>query len=165
MPHALPPIEVRTLSRGHGVFALADLPAGTVILAFTGEEVTTPNQRTLQLDETRHLDIPADCSEADAVARCPWRYLNHGCDPNARVAGRDLVALRAITAGEQIRFDYNTTEWELAEPFACSCGEGSCTGAWVRGLAHVPRATQDRIRDQLPPHLQNALDRQRAGET
>ena len=165
MPNASPPIEVRTLTRGHGVFALTDLPAGAVILAFVGEEVATPNRRTLQLDDTRHLDIPAACSEAEAVTRFPWRYLNHGCDPNARVAGRDLVALRAIPTGEQIRFDYNTTEWELAEPFACSCGEGACTGQWVRGLAHLPRETQDRLRGHLAPHLRNALDRQRAGET
>jgi SET domain-containing protein len=43
----------------------------------------------------------------------PLRFLNHSCRPNAGLSGFELVALRPITAGEEILIDYG--------PDACTC--------------------------------------------
>lgn len=62
-------------------------------------------------------------------------YINHSCQPSCRlellsidgkgVANRQvrvgIVADRDMSPGEPITFDYNTTEWAMAEPFTCNC--------------------------------------------
>jgi SET domain-containing protein len=39
-----------------------------------------------------------------------------------------LVAKKDILSGEEITFDYETTETEMTEPFKCNCH-----GRWIRG--------------------------------
>ena len=59
----------------------------------------------------------------------PDRYLNHSCDPNAGIVdNRRLVAIRAIAAGEEIRFDYSTTMAEDFWTLECRCGSPLCRG-------------------------------------
>ncbi|MEM6279524.1 MAG: SET domain-containing protein-lysine N-methyltransferase [Verrucomicrobiota bacterium] len=53
---------------------------------------------------------------------------NHSCEPNAGVRGQILVvARRQIEPGEEITFDYDTTEIDSI-PFECSCGSTCCRG-------------------------------------
>jgi uncharacterized protein len=54
---------------------------------------------------------------------------NHSCDPNAGVKGQIVVvARRDIHNGEEICFDYDTTETS-AVPFVCRC-----RSLWCRGM-------------------------------
>lgn len=63
-------------------------------------------------------------------------YMNHSCTPSCRLellsatdgagaAPREvevgIVAARDLQPGEAVTFDYNTTEWRMAEPFTCGC--------------------------------------------
>lgn len=51
---------------------------------------------------------------------------NHSCDHNAGVKGQNiLVARRDIQAGEEICFDYETTDSEGLS-FICHCGSQKC---------------------------------------
>lgn len=55
--------------------------------------------------------------------------MNHSCDPNAGVKGQILLlARRNISGGEEICFDYETTECEecIGMPFKCYCGSNKC---------------------------------------
>lgn len=53
---------------------------------------------------------------------------NHSCQPNLGVQGQIvLVARRRIEAGEELTFDYDTTETG-AVPFVCHCGAPECRG-------------------------------------
>ena len=52
----------------------------------------------------------------------PAILINHSCDPNVGVAKQlneggsyDFVALRDIQEGEELRFDYETTEYVVGE--------------------------------------------------
>ncbi len=55
-------------------------------------------------------------------------HLNHHCNPNVVVdmARMELRAIRDIAVGEDLTFFYPSTEWEMAEPFACLCGDAQC---------------------------------------
>ncbi|NJM97533.1 MAG: SET domain-containing protein [Phormidesmis sp. RL_2_1] len=55
-------------------------------------------------------------------------HLNHHCNPNVVVdtARMELRAIRDISPGEDLTFFYPSTEWEMAEPFACLCGDNKC---------------------------------------
>ena len=58
---------------------------------------------------------------------------NHSCDPNAGVQGQiALCAMRDIEAGEEICFDYSTTDSSDYDEFTCGCGVAACRGV-VRG--------------------------------
>ncbi|MFM8220276.1 MAG: SET domain-containing protein-lysine N-methyltransferase [Planctomycetaceae bacterium] len=63
--------------------------------------------------------------------------LNHSCQPNLAVQGQIvLVARRAIEVGEELTYDYETTDTEGMR-FECQCGAPGCRGvidgqAWQR---------------------------------
>jgi SET domain-containing protein len=62
------------------------------------------------------------------------RFINHSCEPNAKVetgmtddgqAWATIIALRPITIGEELSYDYAFPAY-LAEP--CRCGSPRCRG-------------------------------------
>ena len=59
---------------------------------------------------------------------------------------------RAIAAGDELRFDYNTTEWELAEPFVCNCGAPTCVGV-AMGFAHLSSTRLEILLRDAAPHI------------
>ena len=57
-----------------------------------------------------------------------WKPINHSCDPNAWLAGLDVVARRGIAQGEAITLDYATFCHESMTAFDCHCGASDCRG-------------------------------------
>jgi hypothetical protein len=68
------------------------------------------------------------------------------------VSRRVIVARRTIAAGDDLRFDYNTTEWELAESFVCTCGAPACVGV-AMGFAHLSSTRQQILLRDAAPHI------------
>lgn len=136
------------------VVAAEDIRRGEVILRVVGDPVARPDRYSIQVGWDRHLTPPPDLKPRAAVARYGWRYLNHSCAPNAWLRGLELIASEDIPARAEITFDYNTTEWELAAPFACLCGARCCVGT-VRGYRHVDEATRARLLPTLAEYLRS----------
>lgn len=136
--------------------ASGEVPAGQRLFAIDGELTGTPSRYSLQVGRGLHLDLPDGCAEQEVMDRYFWRFMNHSCEPNARVEGRQVLAARDIVPGEQITFHYNTTEYEMAEPFRCTCGTPSCAGV-VAGYAALDAEQRAALRPWLAEHL-------RAGE-
>lgn len=125
---------------------------GQLILVLLGRRVRRPDRYSVQIGPRTHLTAPADLPPDVAVAEYGWRYLNHSCEPNACVRGVELIALEDIAEGAEVTFDYNTTEWDMASPFACACGTPSCVGT-VRGYRHLDEETRARLLPCLAEHL------------
>jgi hypothetical protein len=102
------------------------------ILLLEGEIVECPSRFSVQIGPGQHVEVPAEMQVKQPLDRYRWRFLNHSCAPNAKFDNRNLVAIREIKASEQITFDYNTTEYDLATPFECHCKSDGCCGL-VRG--------------------------------
>jgi hypothetical protein len=57
--------------------------------------------------------------------------VNHSChvhvgiQPNS-VGAYDFIALHLITKGEEILWDYETSEYDIANQIVCSCGSSNC---------------------------------------
>lgn len=102
--------------------------AGEVVMEIDGIVVAEPSRYTIQVGNRCHIAPRAEGEDL-------WRFLNHSCRPNAWVNGGRLVALTAIARGAEITFDYNCTEYEMAEPFRCRCGH--CDGPEIRGFRHL----------------------------
>ena len=139
---------------GYGVVATRAFEAGEVVSY--GDGVTYPAEDD-DVDDTYALllDLPSGKEVLwDLVDQTRW--FNHSCDPNTEVTSRvddatgELIvwwtALRAITPGEEITYDYAFVA-EVAEP--CSCGAASC-----RGVIVDPDPAE---LAKLPPHLQALL--------
>jgi hypothetical protein len=114
--------------KGHHTLASRPIHAGEVIASLERcRQVAEPDRYTVQAGIDVHLDELG-----------PFTYLNHSCAPNVIL---DMVALviiaRAdIAAGEELSFFYPSTEWRMAEPFACHCGSPDCIGT-VSGAAEL----------------------------
>jgi hypothetical protein len=133
---------------GASVVAAEPVAAGECLLAIEGRLCRRPSRYTLQVD--RHVHI-------DPVGRL-WGFINHSCDPNCRFdfARWQLVATRPIPEGTELGFDYLTTEWDMASPFACQCGSAGCRGL-IQGLRHILPEEVRKLWSRLAPHLRRKL--------
>ena len=131
-----------------GVFTLIPIPAGALIVPLLGTVSNQASKRTIQIDDTVHLD------ESEHIVA----GVNHSCDPNAYLDFSDLDrlcirALEPIPEGSEVTIDYCASEEELAEPFECWCGSGSCYGT-VRGYAFLDFEERKALDASVSPYLQ-----------
>jgi len=121
-----------------GCYALKDFAEGEVICPITGELSATPTFESIQIGPHLHLDM----------AR-PSSILNHSCDPNGFIdfAKMQYRALRPIKKGEQLTWNYNTSEWELKRPFQCLCGKH------ITGFKCLDANEKSKLFKYLSPYL------------
>ena len=80
------------------------------ICELEGPELPIADRYTIQIDKRVHLNVIE-----------PYRYMNHHCSPSVKIEGKIMTAIKDIEPGDEITFDYNTTEDVLACPFDCKC--------------------------------------------
>jgi hypothetical protein len=140
------PFAIRPAAPGLGAFARRDLRAGEVVYRIPAGRFRLISYR--QLLRKRVTDNPVQIS--------PRRYLdwggpalrlNHACAPNVGLTSYPnlgFVALRAIAAGEELRWDYSTSmDRETVCDFACTCGAKTCRGS-IRGFNRLPARLRSR---------------------
>jgi hypothetical protein len=130
-------IEVRDNNGFKGVFATQDIAEDSIIFLLRGTISTEPTMYTIQLGRNRHLNFPVVRKKDDDLDYC-WQFLNHCCEPNGYmdVVGLTFRASRNIRRGEEITFNYLTTESAMAVPFECLCGSDNCFG-YIQGRDFV----------------------------
>jgi SET domain-containing protein len=132
-------VEVReSEGRGLGVFATRPFAGGERI------RIVKIDREVTEDDPLSPDDNPDHAFLSDGkflLVGEPDRYLNHCCDPNAYVWYRgtdiDLMARRAIEAGEEITVDYLINNggghsWE------CTCGSPRCRGETAASFFDLP---------------------------
>lgn len=74
-------------------------------------------------------------------------FTNHSCDPNCglRVGPRgfQMVALRAISAHEELTYDYSTHQQHPEDGMLCQCGVATCRG-YIGSFSILPVELQRR---------------------
>jgi hypothetical protein len=124
---------------GEGVFAGRDFGVGEKIWTMTG--MVYGNSRTGADPDFVGLG-PGLWMDPDP----PLNKLNHSCAPNAYFGPkRQLFALHPIHKGEEITFDYSTSEVDPQWTMACDCRAVGCR----RGLHAIQISFADR--DEPPP--------------
>jgi hypothetical protein len=132
-------IRVGESDLGAAVFAAAPFAAGDIILTFAGPIITfaeavalgVNEANALQIDSVHYMDLePPGC------------FVNHSCGPNSGLLRRtQLVAIRDIPAGDEIRYDYSTTMHEDHWTMSCRCRSPECRGV-VKDFCSLPRDLQ-----------------------
>jgi len=147
----------RSRIHGSGVFARERIPKGELIGIFTGrilgmeemEDLRSISQYPLRIHESLFL-LPKN-NKPDA----PY-FINHSCDPNAGMKGQViLVARRAIEPGEEITYDYETTDTDLFH--VCHCGAALCRGE-ITGQAYKDSLFQKRHAGFFTWYMQQKVD-------
>ncbi|MFJ1869432.1 SET domain-containing protein [Streptomyces sp. NPDC088097] len=116
--------------KGRGVYAVRDFAVGELVVRGRVER-TEPRRTRHSFQKGWDLHV-----ELDETARS----INHCCSPNAgvvdnTVGGYDFVAMRPIRAGEEITWDYESTEYESIAVDSCLCGSAVCRGR-TRGFKY-----------------------------
>ena len=112
-------LEVRVKPSGEkGLFSKRLFKKGEVVFKLEGAITRYPTQYSIEVGSDEHI--------TDGVGQ----YLNHSCEPNTEIerAKREVRAKRDIAVGEELTFDYNANETEMAYPFECKCGSKNCQG-------------------------------------
>jgi len=123
---------------GLGIFANRDFKEGEILCRMRGEPISIADLE--QLYRSGDMRITCDPYQLDEHTYInlekPYLYINHSCDPNAAIKGVDtLVAVRSISKGTEITYDYSAMEWTPCEyvqydstlwPLRCKCGSQKC---------------------------------------
>jgi SET domain-containing protein len=126
-------VRVGPAACGRGVFAERRFRAGETIAEVHGEVILDPDYGS---------DYCIDLGGAGVLEpAAPYCYLNHGCQPNCELTGRNswdeqtgslrhntrLMALADIAAGDELTIDY---AWPASSAIPCHCGSPNCRG-WI----------------------------------
>ncbi len=143
---------------GCGIFAREPVKKGELLTLWGGKilsadelDPSMPNftQLVLQIEEGFYLLSPglepSDC-------------FNHSCDPNAGMTGQiGLLALRDISTGEEVCFDYAMCDGSDYDQFECSCGSANCRGR-VTGEDWKRPGLWERYDGYFMPYLQRRIE-------
>ena len=139
---------------GCGVFAREPIKKGELICLWGGRIVAESEldpdmefftQRILQIEESFYLEAPLPLEPTDCF--------NHSCEPNLGLTGNVvLVASRDIPRGEELCYDYATTDGSDYDEFECACGAPACRGK-ITGHDWMLPELQLRYRGSFSPYL------------
>jgi D-alanine-D-alanine ligase len=135
-------------AHGESVGAKEEIPKGTPLLRISGSSLKAPDRQTIQIEDGCHI------SSQGAL----WGQINHSCAPNCFIDFDSwaFCAARKIEAGEELSYNYLTTEWELAAPFRCACGAASCHGM-IAGFKYLKPSQQEDLSYFCSPYLLRQL--------
>lgn len=133
---------------GNGIFAVRDIPEGTHILQYAGRRLTTeqadaqPPRNPEEPFHTFFFSLSSGKIIDGAQRGNDARWINHSCQGNCEAQENAqgtrvyIVALRDITAGEELVYDYGLLIDEpltktLREQYRCLCGAPKCRGTML----------------------------------
>ena len=129
---------------GLGLFATRRFRSGEVVLTIDDSRVVDEEHPLRACDDSRHCDYLA--SSRVVLMQYPEKHINHSCEPNVYVLTKDggqrqVLAMRAIEAGEEIAYDYSInsggdTVWQ------CDCGAARCRKSVHSDFFHLPLELQ-----------------------
>ena len=157
-----PKTEVRASPiHGKGLFARAAIDRGELIAVKGGHVLSAKRWAELE-PELGSAEIQIDEALFLAPTRADERegsmlFVNHSCDPNVAIQGQiAVVAMRDVRAGEELVFDWATTD-DLDYELACNCGSPACRGV-VTGRDWRNPELQEKYRGWFCWFLQRKID-------
>lgn len=98
-------IKNSTISGEKGLFSTKKYVKGDIVHVLSGDIYNNPTRETIHIGDNKHIYDEYGI------------FINHSFCPNIYVNGRELVALCDIDINDEIVFNYNDTEINMAKPF------------------------------------------------
>ena len=137
-----------------GCFTLDPIAKGTRVLEYTGERITKA-EGDLRYDG-RPFTYLFGIGDGEIVidGHGMAMFVNHSCDPNCETEDEGdrifIAALRDITPGEELTYDYWLYDGDDDAP--CYCGAASC-----RGTMYSPEEVKKKKRREAAQARRKAL--------
>lgn len=148
---------------GRGVFAISPIDKDELIAIWGGEVITGEQIAELPVKKRRLILQVEDNRFLLSSKEGPADWVNHSCDPNSGLSGQIvLVAMRKISIGEEICFDYAMSDSSAFDEFTCGCGTEKCRGVFTRNDWQLPDLWE-RYENYFSPYLQHHIDLIKSG--
>lgn len=113
-------LRIEKVPFGYGLVASRDFRKGDKVMTSKAIEERPRDSHTIQTGDNTHVLIDL-----------PSRFVNHACEANLGVRDNDFqaydfYALKDIHQGEDLSFDYESTEYEIEGFEKCLCGKERC---------------------------------------
>jgi Proteins containing SET domain len=123
----------RSQIHADGVYTTAPIKRRALVAEYTGPRLTnsqadeiyehSPRTYLFGLIDAEHV------IDGDGIAA----FINHSCEPNCEadeIKGRVIIrAIRNISAGEELAYDYNLYDGDPDDSAPCLCGNKNCRGS------------------------------------
>jgi hypothetical protein len=142
---------------GRGLFAKRSIKKGEIVFIMKGDIMKlNPRNRDKIFSNPNVVGIDKDTW---INPRPPYVYINHSCDPTVGVRGRvTYVALRDISKGEEITFDYSISE-DSSWYMRCNCGSKNCRKV-IRSIRFLPPEFFKKYLSAFPTYFRNLYTKQ-----
>lgn len=153
-------IEVRKAAEGDFMtqaYSKVSLPAGAVFAKMSSNTTGTKRYSSVQVGENEHIELNSDLV-----------YCNHSCDPSiifdtakseVRVSDK-----RALQVGDALTFWYPSSEWEMDQPFDCTCPQ-CCKSEKPNRISGAKTTDVNELKRQyINPHIRKLLKAHRGIE-
>jgi len=122
------PYRVGRSRTGLGLFATKPIRKGTKIIRYFGPLLDTRKKKDDAVENKYLFELNGRWTIDGSVRKNIARYINHACKPNAesdvKPRKRKVVirAIRNISPGEEINYDYGTDYFKAyLKPIGCKC--------------------------------------------
>lgn len=98
-----------------GLFATKNYNKDVVVFELSGEILDKPTKYSIHISNNKHI--------VDKLGV----YINHSFEPSVKIVSDKVIALKNIVSGDEITFNYNASEINMAAPFTADgvnvCGK------------------------------------------
>jgi hypothetical protein len=98
-----------------GLYSIKEYRKDDTVLVLSGEMLDSPTRETIRIGDNKHVYDNFGI------------YMNHSFEPTTKIEGNKVIALRDLNVGDEINFNYNDSEINMASPFYCGeqyvCGK------------------------------------------
>lgn len=98
-------MEIRNNILGKGLYATIPYIRNKIVFTLSGIEYDKPTRETIHIGNNSHIYDQYGI------------YMNHSFNPTTFINNYDVIAKVDINIGDELTFDYNQTEINMASPF------------------------------------------------
>ena len=98
-------MEIKEGKTGKGLFATKNYSKGDIVHTLIGEIFDHPTRESIHIGNNKHIYDEYGI------------FINHSFTPNILIDGYSMVALSDIQTNDELTFNYNDTEINMANPF------------------------------------------------
>ncbi|MGH7491447.1 MAG: SET domain-containing protein [bacterium] len=174
MLHALTELRQSTI-QGTGLFSTGLIRKGEVVWWETPEDraqqwdvaiaelKTWPEEQQHQFERYAYqISEDTYTGRKDGVPIDAADFTNHSCDPTTWfVNDTTMTARRDILPGEEITYDYATSETDEDFILACGCGSPNCRRI-IRGTDHLLPQVQQAYGSHMMQHVLRKIHKHQA---
>jgi hypothetical protein len=148
--------------QGYGLVADRLIPTGEIIFQFDDTNPPIHLYELLNWPKPKRIRFLTYANQIGKDDYCFRQgnimYMNHSCDPTAWWEGYGiLTARRDINPGEEVTYDYSTTDITLSYQMECKCGSNACRGV-ITNKDYLRHDFQKKYANHLPKHVVEAIE-------